>query len=222
MIEKMVFHHPAGQSLHYLQYIPREAGEHPERKYPLVFFLHGYGECGPEDGSALDRVAVHGYPKHILQGREYPFILVAPQCPLGRYWGCFVEPLDRLLRDRLAALPVDPDRVILTGLSMGGTGTWLWGMGYPERFAAIAPVCGTGVTWYGEALKNVPVWAFHGDCDDVVPPAESLNMVSAVNRHGGHAKLTLYHGTGHNAWDFAYDDPAFLEWILAQRRSGRE
>ena len=215
MYEKKYFDNPHGQSLHYLLYTPKaEEGE----RLPLLIFLHGFGERGSRDGSQVDLVAVHGYFKYIAQGKEYPLMMVAPQCPNDNYWGSYMESLGEFLDHVTAEYPVDTDRIYITGLSMGGTATWLWTLGSTERFAAAAPVCGEGISWYGKRLTKLPIRAFHGDIDDVVSPHESLAMVSAINKNGGNASLTLFPGVRHNAWDKAYDD-ALIEWFLTHKKA---
>lgn len=213
MYTKHTFHNPHGQSFHYLHYAPADTTE----PLPLLIFLHGYGECGALDGSEVDRVAKHGYFKFIAQDKDYPCIMVAPQCPTGKYWGCFVESLNRFLDAMIAENNVDPNRIYLTGLSMGGTGTWLWSLGNPERFAAIAPICGEGISWYGFHLTDLPCRVFHGDSDDVVTPHASLAMVKRINSAGGRAELTLLPGVKHDAWNYAYDD-ALIEWFMKQSK----
>jgi len=198
----------------YLAYFPKDYDA--SRKYPLVFFLHGAGERGDD----LELVAKHGYMKHVREsGKEYPFIFIAPQCPQERYWGCFTESLLAFLDDICATLPVDPDRVYLTGLSMGGTGTWMLAMADPKRFAAIAPVCGSGIYWYGGALVDVPVYMYHGDCDEVVPIQESFSMLTSINKRGGNAQLKICYGVGHNAWDTAYAGDELVNWLLSHKRN---
>ena len=98
---------------------------------------------------------------------------------------------------------------------MGGTASWLWALGNSQRFAAVAPVCGAGIEWYGGKLAKTPVRAFHGDVDETVSPHESLSMVANINKNGGNATLTLFHGVKHNAWDYAYNDD-LIEWFLEQ------
>ena len=200
-----------GGGFHYLKYTPKDA--EAGKKLPLLVFLHGAGERGNADGSELDRVANHGYFKQMKEDKDFSLLMVAPQCPRDHYWGSYLESLNRFLDAVIAENPVDTNRIYLTGLSMGGTGTWLWGLGNPERFAAIAPVCGEGIAWYGEKLANTPVHAFHGDIDEVVSPHESLAMVASINKRGGNAKLTLYHGVKHDAWNYAYDGE-LLNWFL--------
>ncbi len=211
MTEKLFWENPKGQSFHYLRYIPRDL--EPGEKRPLVFFLHGAGERGPEDGSELDRVFRYFWLGRAEKGEEFPFLMLAPQCPDGKYWGSFLESLNRFLDEALQTLPADEKRVSLTGLSMGGTGTWLWALSDPERFSAFAPVCGTGVYWYGGQLIHKPVWAFHGDVDEVVPPEESLSMIRSINKRGGKARLTLFHGVGHDSWVGAYEGDVLMKWL---------
>ena len=200
-------------SFHYVEYLPADYDE--ENTYPLVFFLHGAGERGEDPDVAMR----HGYMKHVReQGAEYPFIFIAPQCPMDKYWGCYTESLIAFLEDMIATHAVDEDRVYLTGLSMGGTGTWMLAMACPEKFAAIAPICGTGICWYGEALKDVPVYAYHGDADAIVPVAESVNMVARVNAGGGNAQVKICYGVGHDAWEEAYKGDELWKWMLAHRR----
>lgn len=197
----------------YVRYLPKDFD--PNQKYPLVMFLHGAGERGED----LDVAVRHGYMKYVREeGKEYPFICIAPQCPKGKYWGCYTESLIAFLEYIMETLPVDRTRVYLTGLSMGGTGTWMLAMACPEKFAAIAPVCGSGICWNGEVLKNLPIMMYHGDCDRAVPITESVNMLHAVNQYGGNAQLKICYGVGHSAWDVAYADDALQNWLLAQQK----
>ena len=196
----------------YVKYLPKELDE--GKKYPLVFFLHGAGERGDD----LDVASRHGFMKHVREnGAEYPFIFVAPQCPYGKYWGCYTESLLAFIDYICDTLPVDRDRVYLTGLSMGGTGTWMLAMADPERFAAIAPICGSGIYWYGEALKNVPIMVYHGDCDEIVPIQNSIEMIKSVNRHGGNARINVLYGVGHDAWESAYSGEELYNWLLSHK-----
>lgn len=198
----------------YVEYLPKDFDAN--KKYPLVLFLHGAGERGED----LDVAMRHGYMKYVREeGKEYPFIFVAPQCPDGKYWGCFTESLIAFIDSIVEELPVDKDRVYLTGLSMGGTGTWMLAMACPEKFAAILPVCGTGICWNTGAIAHIPTYICHGDCDDIVPVFESVTMLSRINSNGGKAKLEIYNGVGHNAWDYAYTDDKITEWLLSNKRS---
>lgn len=193
----------------YLQYLPKDFDK--SKKYPLLLYLHGAGERGDD----ADTVANYGYLQHIKnEGAEYPFIMVAPQCPSGKYWGCFIESLLHFLDYLCSELPIDKTRVYLTGNSMGGTGTYMLSMAAPERFAAIAPVCGTGICWNASAIKDIPTYIFHGDCDNIVPIYESITMLKSINAIGGKAIMKIYHGVGHNAWDFVYKGDKLYKWML--------
>lgn len=197
----------------YLKYLPKDFDE--TKKYPLVFFLHGAGEWGEN----LDDVAKHGYLKRIReQGDDFPFIIIAPQCPAWKYWACYTESLLAFLDEICKTLPVNLSRVYLTGLSMGGTGTWMLAMAAPERFAAIAPICGTGIYWFTEPLKNMPIKIYHGDCDETVPLSESISMINSVNKRGGHAEIEICYGLGHNAWDVAYEGDDLMNWLMQYRK----
>ena len=196
----------------YVKYLPKDYDE--TKKYPLVFFLHGAGERGED----LDVACRHGYMKHVREsGAEYPFIFVAPQCPDGKYWACYTESLLAFLDYVCESLPIDMDRVYLTGLSMGGTGTWMLAMAAHERFAAIAPICGSGIYWYGGILKDIPIMVYHGDCDETVPIHDSMEMVKSVNKRGGNAQIKVLYGVGHDAWEQAYAGDALYTWLLSHK-----
>ena len=201
-------------NFNYVKYLPKDYDE--SKKYPLVFFLHGAGERGDD----LDVASTHGYMYHVREeGAEYPFIFIAPQCPDGKYWGCYTESLLAFLDYICDTLPIDTDRVYLTGLSMGGTGTWMLAMAAPERFAAIAPICGSGIYWNGGALVKVPIMVYHGDCDEIVPIHNSIEMVHSVNRCGGHAEIKVLPGVGHGSWGVAYEGDTLYKWMLSHTRA---
>jgi len=187
-------------------------GAAPDGGWPLVLFLHGAGERGEN----LDQVKVHGPPKQAVAARAFPFILVAPQCPEGRWWDS--EELIRLLDHLEKTQSVDADRIYVTGLSMGGFGSWNLAVAQPRRFAALAPICGGGDPSKASAIAHIPAWVFHGERDPVVPADRSREMVEALKAAGGSPKYTEYPDVQHNAWDPAYADPAFYEWLLQQRR----
>ncbi|HPC95888.1 MAG TPA: prolyl oligopeptidase family serine peptidase [Sedimentisphaerales bacterium] len=202
----------------YLLYLPEGYGE-KDQKWPLMLFLHGAGERGDN----LDLVKKHGPAKLVEQGKNYPFIVVSPQCPSGQWWTEKTDALMALLDEIELNYAVDSCRIYLTGLSMGGFGTWTLACRHPERFAAIAPICGGGEWYLADRLQNVPVWAFHGAQDSVVPLALSQTMVQAVERAGGSAKLTVYPEANHDSWTATYDNPELYEWFLSHRlnRSGQ-
>jgi predicted peptidase len=197
--------------LPYLLYLPKNAGK---KKLPLIMFLHGAGERGND----LDLVKIHGIPKLINEGRDFPFIAVSPQCPLRSWWTHELDALKGLLEHVITTHSVDTKRVYLTGLSMGGMGTWAFAGTHPKYFAAIAPVCGGGDSILTRDLTKVPVWAFHGEKDTIVPLEESQRMVKALKKAGGQAKLTVYKNVGHDSWTQTYNNPKFYEWLLSHSR----
>ena len=135
--------------------------------------------------------------KHVREsGKEYPFICIAPQCPRDKYWACYTESLLAFLDYVCEILPVDMERVYLTGLSMGGTGTWMLAMCDPHRFSCIVPVCGTGIVWNAKRLANLPIRIYHGDDDPIVPFEESVVMLRELTRAGADVKLTICYGVG--------------------------
>lgn len=197
----------------YVKYLPKDFDEN--KKYPLVFFLHGAGERSDDPEACCE----HGYMKRVREnGEDFPFIFIAPQCPDKKYWGCFTESLLAFLDYICETLPIDEDRTYLTGLSMGGTGTWMLAMAAPERFAAIAPICGSGICWNGRIISQIPTYIYHGDCDDTVPLSESITMLSAVNGWDGKAQIKICYGMGHNAWDVAYAGDELINWFFAHKR----
>lgn len=228
--------------LGYLLYLPPGYDARAAKKWPLILFLHGSGERGTN----LAAVSVHGPPKLVKktsavpkneteearQGREAAttllrenFIVVSPQCPVGERWE--PEALLALLDSVAASHQVDTGRVYLTGLSMGGYGSWTLLSKAPERFAAVVPICGGGdridillaSRTKSEALKSLPVWAFHGGKDTVVPPSESERMVEALKKAGvKELQLTVYPEAGHDSWTEAYNNPKLYEWFLAHER----
>jgi predicted peptidase len=204
----------------YLYFDPPRRDGAEERA--LLIFLHGSGERG----SDLDLVRLQGLPRLLDAGLEVPFPVASPQCPVGTEWAERLDVLEAFVEALLREHPVDPDRVYLSGMSMGGAGTWHLAVAQPERFAAIAPVCGYHVWPDGDpspvrAIRDVPVWAFHGEEDEVVPADASRSLVDTLEACGGNVRLTLYPGVGHASWDRAYADGRLYAWLLAQRRRAR-
>jgi predicted peptidase len=197
----------------YLLYLPADYEKDAKKKWPLIMFLHGAGERG----NNLKLVAKHGPPKMIAQGKSFEFIIVSPQCPNDIWWPEQTDVLINLLDEIEKKYRVDTERVYLTGLSMGGFGTWTLAARYPQRFAAIAPICGGGERYAGYRLKNVPIWAFHGAKDNVVPVEKSKEMVEAVRKAGGDAKLTVYPDADHDSWTQTYNNPELYEWFLSHK-----
>lgn len=200
--------------LKYLLFLP--AGYEPSGKeWPLILFLHGSGESG----SDLELVKKNGPPKIVETKRDFPFIVVSPQSP-RRGWN--PDALAALLDEIIVNYQVDRDRIYLTGLSMGGYGTWTLAAAYPEKFAAIAPICGGGSPEDAARLKDLPIWVFHGAKDQAVPLARSEEMVKAVEDAGGKVKFTVYPDADHDSWTATYDNPELYEWLLAQKRRRRQ
>ena len=214
---------PTGQSEHefvgqvaktvrlkYLLFLPKGYGEDPDQKWPLIVFLHGMGERGDD----LEKVKIHGIPKIVEKQADFPFIAVSPQCPDTSRWTDEIDTLNALLDDVAEKYASDENRLYLTGLSMGGFGTWAWAIASPDRFAAIAPICGGGDPGKVCAIKNVPTWVFHGAKDQVVPIARSEDMVKALKDCGGNVEFTVYPEAGHDSWTETYNNPKLYEWFL--------
>ncbi|MBQ8005832.1 MAG: prolyl oligopeptidase family serine peptidase [Clostridia bacterium] len=215
-MEKHLFSAPNGQfDIGYYVFLPKDYSY--EKKYPMVVFLHGAGERG--DGKdQLDKIKNHALPRYASEGKEYPAILLCPQCPRRIVWNNVVFELKALIDKVAAEYNADMSRISITGISMGGFGTWEMGLTFPNFFSAIAPVCGGGLSWRCENLKGMPIWAFHGDADNIVPPKNSLEMVDSVNAKGGNAKLTIFHGVGHDSWVNAYEETNVFEWLISNVR----
>jgi predicted peptidase len=180
-----------------------------------MLFLHGAGERGDD----LQLVKKAGIPKLIESGQQFPFIVVSPQCPKDKMWEPFE--LTALLDEIVEKYKVDQDRIYLTGLSMGGFGTWMLAAYTPERFAAVVPICGGGDTIWAKRLAVVAVWVFHGAKDKLVPPQRSQEMVEALKKNGGNVKFTLDPDEGHGVFVKAYAQPELYEWLLEQKRTAK-
>jgi predicted peptidase len=207
--------------VNYLLFLPKGYDAQANKRWPTILFLHGAGERGTN----LAKVATHGPPRNVSSNPDFPFIVISPQCPEGETWSN--EVLLALLEEVTRKYAVDPGRVYLTGLSMGGYGTWSLGVSNPEKFAALVPICGGGelitVILAGrdraQSLKSLGVWAFHGAKDPVVPLEETQRMVDALKRAGvTEVKLTVYPEATHNAWTETYDNPELYRWLLKHER----
>jgi predicted peptidase len=178
----------------------------------LLIFLHGSGERGND----LNLVKKHGPPKLIEEGKQFPFIVVSPQAP-RRGWD--PDSLNALVDDLLVKYHVDKNRVYLTGLSMGGSGTWTLAAAHPEKFAAIVPICGAGDPEEAEKLKAIPTWIFHGAKDSDVSVRRFDEMVKALKDAGAKSLgFTLYPDTEHDSWTKTYENPELYEWLLKHSR----
>ena len=198
--------------LDYLLALPKDYEQ--QESWPLILFLHGAGERGDD----IERVKVHGPPKLVEQGQDMPFIVVSPQCPKDEWWSFKTSELDALLNEITENYKVDTDRIYITGLSMGGFGTWSMITRFPYRFAAAAPICGGGDRQFTKYYKHLPVWAFHGDQDQAVPVERSVEMVESLKKNGGDPKLTIYPGVGHDSWTETYNNSELYDWFLQHKR----
>ena len=205
---------PHSRELHYLLFLPSTYAVHPQR-WPLMLFLHGAGERGDD----LQLVKRHGVAKIVEEQPAFPLLVVSPQCPPTEAWA--PEPLLALLDDIEQHYDMDPERLYVTGLSMGGFGTWAVAIAAPNRFAAIAPICGGGDPSRVGVLRHLPVWAFHGARDPLVPLQRTVEMVEALRQCGGNVRFTVYPEAGHDAWTATYANPELYAWFLAHTRPQR-
>ena len=200
-------------SLRYWLFVPMDYAD--GKPVPLMLFLHGAGERGDD----LELVKKWGPPKKVGQDKNFPFLLISPQCKKGRRWD--VKEMAALVKHVADNYRVDQARMYCTGLSMGGYGTWALMASHPDLFAAGIPICGGGDPAKAKSLATVPLWAFHGDKDETVPLSRSQKMVEAIKAAGGDVRLTVYPGVGHNSWSAAYANPKTYEWLLTHSRKPR-
>ncbi len=204
-----------GGGIAYLLYLPKDYDS--TKKYQMILFLHGRGESyGP-----LSLVAQWGPPKFAAEGANLPYVLVSPQCPADDSWSKPKQQqrLIELLDHAIKTYSIDEEHVCLTGLSMGGYGSWRLAADQPQRFSAVVPICGGGDPVDAEKLKGLPIWVFHGDQDKGVPIQKSIDMVDAIKKAGGtKIRFTSLEHIGHNCWSATYATPELYEWIAAQTR----
>jgi predicted peptidase len=195
----------------YMIFVPKDYKA--DKEYPVILFLHGSGETGT-DGELPVKA---GLGKAIKDKKEdFPFIAIFPQSH-KRTWKAESEDGKRalaILDEVLKAYKTDSHRVYLTGLSMGGYGVWSFAAAYPDRWAAIAPVCGGGDPKSAEKIKKLPCWCFHGDADKAVPVQRSRDMIKALKAAGASPRYDEYPGVGHNSWDRAYATAELYPWFL--------
>jgi predicted peptidase len=202
--------------LHYLLALPADYDQQPDKKWPLVLFLHGAGERG----SDLEKVKVHGPPKQVAAGKSLPFVVVSPQCPTGERWTPYA--LAKLVDAVAEKHRVDRQRLYVTGLSMGGAGTWSLLAEYPEKFAAAISICGRGDLEAAERIAKTPVRVFVGAKDRERTVANCFAMTAALKQAGGDAELKLYPDLPHDCWTVTYDDPEVWQWLLSHSRPAKE
>lgn len=229
---QQVFKTTSSSKIAFYEYVPADYNSN-SNKYPVVIFLHGIGERGPNTTDVqilkdnIYKVAKLGPPMHVKNGTQFPFILISPQLKsnYGTWPSSYVLEVLNYVKTYLR---IDERRIYITGLSLGGGGTWVTIQDYPELFAAALPVCGgynSPSKAYKIAAENLPVWASHGSIDDVVPMSKTVNMVNAINastpKPSPLAKLTIYTGVKHNAWSYAYrtdhslHTPNVYEWLMS-------
>lgn len=193
----------------YLLYLPDGHAERDD--WPLIVFLHGSGERG--DDVAL--VREQGLPRLLDEGLSLPAVVLSPQCPAGQLWTRQLPAVRALIERTVENHGVDSRRIVATGLSLGGAGSYELVASYPELFAGVAPICGPWTRLFvTRESARLPTWVFHGDADTAVPIDESLRLVDAIRREGGEPRLTIYPGVGHNSWDPAYEDPELQSWLV--------
>jgi predicted peptidase len=228
MLEKRTYKDESGKALSYRLMKPDNYD--PNTKYPLVLFLHGAGERGKDNEKQL----IHGVPQFAKaeNRKQYPCFLIAPQCPANEGWSNFLSKKTTATKEqsepgRLAVelvkaiqkeFSIDPDRLYITGLSMGGYGTWDIIVRHPDMFAAAVPICGGGDESQSEKIAKIPIWVFHGAKDKLVPPERSRKMVEAIKKAGGDPKYTEYPDVGHDSWVKAYKDADMFKWLFEQKK----
>ncbi|WP_409304913.1 dienelactone hydrolase family protein [Peribacillus sp. SCS-155] len=200
--------------LNYLVFLPEDYESVDNKQYPLLVFLHGAGERGND----IEKVKNYGIPE-ILSHADLPFILICPQCPDGTVWSLEIDALSKLLEEIKRLYKIDDRKVFLSGLSMRGYGTWDFAMKFPDKLTAIAPICGGAIMPEKICtLKDLPVWAFHGEKDKSVPIENTKRLVSALEKIGGNVRYTYYPEIGHNCWGAAYKNPNLFRWLLEQTK----
>jgi predicted peptidase len=198
----------------YLLFLPETYGK-DKKRWPLILYLHGSGERG----SDFNRLKKLGLPKKVEQDPKFPFIVLSPQCPAGRFWSDIDVTLMviAMLGEVCKKYQVDKDRIYLTGLSMGGHGTWWLAQQFPNQWAAIAPICGWGNPYLAQRLKNIPAQVYHGGKDRNVPIGLAKMMVSTLESAGGQVEMVVYPNEGHVIWERAYADPKLYQWLLKHK-----
>ena len=202
------------ETLRYYLYYPSDYESRGNKQFPLLLFLHG----GGESGGNLNDLQINGPPKMIVEGKEFPFLILAPQHPhKNKFWNinAVIQLLDTVIQNNR----VDPKRIYLTGLSRGATAAWEMAVQYPEKFAAMAVVCGMTPLPYASWIdRDMPIWVFHGEEDPVILVEESENMVEKLKSMGYEVTFTKYPDVGHDAWTKAYQTDELYSWFIRQKR----
>ena len=208
---------PSGEKIRLQYFLTRPDGSTPSEKLPMIVMLHGAGERGTD----IELVKVHGLAKMFDKDQEYNglrVITLSPQCPEGDIWSNFPGALMELILHVAAEENVDMERISITGLSMGGFGTWTMLARYPNFFSAAAPICGGGISWY--INTKTPIRAFHGDADTTVPIQYTYMMVDALRSRGGNVDMVIYHGCSHDCWTRTYEQTDLVSWLATSKKNG--
>ena len=213
-----VFKNADGKESPYVVFVPHDYDG--KKEYPVILFLHGAGETKTDKTGGQMPVNVGIGPAIKKQEKTFPAIVLIPRAE-GFGWGADTANAKRalaMLDEVMKEYKGDPKRVYLTGLSMGGMGTWSLAAAHPDRWAAIVPICGRGDVKTAEKFKDIPCWCFHGDADTAVKVEGSREMIDAIKKAGGSPKYTEYPGVPHNSWDKAYGTDELYTWLLEQKK----
>jgi predicted peptidase len=208
-----VYKGPDGTESKYVVFVPHDYKG--DKDYPIILFLHGAGSKGTDGAAQVKGGLATAIRKN---EKKFEFIAVFPQAEKG--WQGKGDDAKRalaILEEVSKTYKVDKKRTYLTGLSMGGFGTWSLAAAYPDRWAAIAPICGGGDPKTAEKIKHIPCWCFHGDADPTVKVERSRDMIKALKDAGAMPRYDEYPGVGHNSWDRAYATAELYEWMLKQQ-----
>ena len=230
LYEADTYTHSDGQKVPYRLLKPEKIEE--GKSYPLVLFLHGGGENGSDNDLHL-YIGAADFAKPENR-QKHPCFVLFPQVPVGRHWiqrdmkwrqgtsdenqADHLDMAKELVGKLMAKLPIDKDRIYVTGVCTGGVGSWTAIQRWPDFFAAAIPICDAGDPAQAAKVINVPIWAFHGDKDSVVPVEHTQRMIAAVIKAGGHPKMTIYPGVDHNSWSATYGNPEVLDWLFEQKK----
>jgi predicted peptidase len=209
-----------GKEAKYMLFVPDAYKEDGDKAFPIILFLHGSGETGTDGKKQAGTGLGNAIRKDEKTGGHFPFFVVFPQSQ-EKTWGANSKDGQRavaILDEVEKEFKIDEKRQYLTGLSMGGFGTWSLAEKYPDRWAAIAPCCGGGNPAKAKDIKDVPCWAFHGEADKTVAVEKSRQMIAALKEAGGKPKFTQYPGVDHNCWDRAYGTLELFKWLLEQHK----
>jgi predicted peptidase len=213
------------RKMNFFLYLPDDYGIDKTKKWPLLISLHGSYQTGNEVFALLEE----GLARILMNKNDFPFIVISPQLPSGLpsglSWNDVIDPLRDLIDKAQSFYSIDPNRISVTGFSMGGFGTWQFALQYPDLFSAIVPIAGgykfqiREIPNNIESIKHIPTWVFHGSDDTIVFPYQSTELVNALKKCGGNPKITIYEKAGHvEAWGNAYADPALFDWLLKQKK----